>query len=261
MNSLFISGRMMGLVTLLLLLIALLYAMNQSEKREKPFGSMRPLAAMEHIDESVGRAAEMGTHVHATPGQGNLYGPKAAICMAAISVVGLVAESCAKRNVPLVVSCNKSIVYQVTAATVRDAYDRAGYPERFDEDSVIFVSPDWNAWCQWIMDHLMVTKPATNIMFGDYYGQIVLLAESGVRAGCFQIAGSPGIQYMWPLSCDYFTIGEELYAAGAYASGDPILLGSIAGQDILKFILLAIMALGILTNLAGSNIITTLLSI
>jgi len=258
--SLFISGRLMGLIVLLILFALLQYAMQQSAIHEKPFGTMRSLPAMEHIDEAVGRAAEMGTHVHATPGQGNLYGPKAAICMAAISVIGRVAESCAKSNVPLVVSCNKSIVYQVTTATVRDAYDRAGYPERFDENSVIFVSPDWNAWCQWIMDHLMKTKPATNIMFGDYYGQVVLLAESGVRAGCFQIAGSPDIQYMWPLTCDYFTIGEELYAAGAYASGDPVLLGGIAGQDMLKIILLAIMGIGILTSLLGSNIVTQLLS-
>jgi hypothetical protein len=110
------------------------------------------------------------------------------------------------------------------------------------------------------MDHVMSTKPATNILFGDYYGQIVLLAESGARAGCFQIAGSPGIQYMWPLTCDYFTIGEELFAAGAYASEDPVQIGSIAGQDMLKMILLAIMILGILTTLAGSSIITNLLS-
>lgn len=259
--TMFIVGKQVSLLFLVLLFVFIEIALYLSQHRDKPFGVMRSFPAMEHIDEAVGRAAEMGTAVHATPGQGNLYGPKAAIEISAISITALIAESCAKRNVPLIISCNQSDVYQLTMSSVRDAYDRAGYPERFVENDVIFVSPDWNAWCQWIMSHLMSTKPATNFMFGDYYGQIVLLAESGVRAGCYQIAGSPDIQYMWPLTCDYFTIGEELFAAGAYASGDPVLLGSIAGQDMLKIALLILMVAGIIARLVGSPVITGLLNL
>jgi hypothetical protein len=43
-------------------------------------------------------------------------------------------------------------------------------------------------------------------------------------------------------ACDYTLIGEELFAASAYLSKDPKLLGSLKGQDVGKFIfLLAIM--------------------
>jgi hypothetical protein len=51
------------------------------------------------------------------------------------------------------------------------------------------------------------------------------------------------------LACDYCLIGEELYAASAYLSREPKLLGSLKGQDAGKAILLAVLVLGNLSLL------------
>ena len=45
-------------------------------------------------------------------------------------------------------------------------------------------------------------------------------------------------------ACDYTLIGEELFAASAYLSKDPKLLGSLKGQDVGK----ALFILGILVG-------------
>jgi hypothetical protein len=45
-------------------------------------------------------------------------------------------------------------------------------------------------------------------------------------------------------ACDYTLIGEELYAASAYLSRDPVLLGSLKGQDWGKIVILAVLLLG-----------------
>jgi len=42
-------------------------------------------------------------------------------------------------------------------------------------------------------------------------------------------------------ACDYTLIGEELYAASAYLSREPLLLGSLAGQDYGKMIILIVL--------------------
>jgi hypothetical protein len=39
-------------------------------------------------------------------------------------------------------------------------------------------------------------------------------------------------------------IGEELYAASAYLSREPVLVGTLRGQDIGKGVLLGVMAIG-----------------
>jgi hypothetical protein len=45
-------------------------------------------------------------------------------------------------------------------------------------------------------------------------------------------------------ACDYTLIGEELFAASAYLSGEPKQLGSLKGQDVGKAIAIGAIALG-----------------
>ena len=50
-------------------------------------------------------------------------------------------------------------------------------------------------------------------------------------------------------ACDYTLIGEELYAASAYLSREPLLLGSLKGQDWMKIVLVACTFVGVITQL------------
>ena len=59
---------------------------------------------------------------------------------------------------------------------------------------------------------------------------------------------------MWEeFEWDYTLIGEELYAASAYLSREPIMLGSVKGQDFVKFVLLVWIVVGILLATFTSN--------
>ena len=49
-------------------------------------------------------------------------------------------------------------------------------------------------------------------------------------------------------TCDFTVIGEEVFAAGAYLSRDPVQRGSLRGQDIAKMLLLLFVVIGILTT-------------
>jgi hypothetical protein len=53
------------------------------------------------------------------------------------------------------------------------------------------------------------------------------------------------------VACDYTLIGEELYAAGASLSGDPVQIGSIRGQDIAKAVFIVIIIVGVVLKLLG----------
>jgi hypothetical protein len=46
------------------------------------------------------------------------------------------------------------------------------------------------------------------------------------------------------VACDYTLIGEELYAASAYLSGDAKLVGSLKGGDLLKIAAIAAIVIG-----------------
>ncbi len=52
-------------------------------------------------------------------------------------------------------------------------------------------------------------------------------------------------------ACDYTLIGEELFAASAYLSGEPKQLGSIKGQDVGKFIAMIAILIGVFCATMG----------
>ena len=69
------------------------------------------------------------------------------------------------------------------------------------------------------------------------------MAETGAQTGAFQIAGTDSVLQLpfFVTACDYTLIGEELYAASAYLSREPLLLSSLKAQDYGKLIALAIL--------------------
>jgi len=74
------------------------------------------------------------------------------------------------------------------------------------------------------------------------------LAETGSTTGAIQIAGTDAFTQLpfFVTTCDYTLMGEELYAASAYLSREPKLLGSLKGQDAGKAIIIAAIVLGAL---------------
>jgi hypothetical protein len=89
---------------------------------------------------------------------------------------------------------------------------------------------------------------------GFYYAEALLLTETGASTGAIQIAGTDA-EHQLPFfvsSCDYTLIGEELYAASAYLSRDPVLVGTLRGQDAGKALLALMLVLGTLVVTLGT---------
>jgi hypothetical protein len=83
---------------------------------------------------------------------------------------------------------------------------------------------------------------------GSFYAESLILAEIGNAAGAIQIAGTaqPSQLPFFVTACDYTLLGEEMFAASAYLSKEPRLLGSLKGQDYVKAAILAAMIAGLI---------------
>ena len=77
------------------------------------------------------------------------------------------------------------------------------------------------------------------------------------------VAGTAEVDQLpfFVVACDYTLIGEELYAAGASLSGDPVQVGSIRGQDIAKAVFFVYIAVGVILKLVGIDWLERLLMI
>ena len=131
---------------------------------------------------------------------------------------------------------------------VKQAYTRAGRPENYKEDCVYYLSDNQFAYASAVSGIMVREKPAANFLLGNYAAESLIIAEAGASTGAIQIAGTAAISQIpfFIVACDYTLIGEELFAAGAYVSREPLLLGSLKGQDIAKLVIILIMIIAII---------------
>ena len=210
--------------------------------RRNPNMFIRRIAGLEAVDEAIGRATEMGKPVMYLCGLQSL---SELSTLAAINILGRVAGKIADYESDLIVPNRDPVVQTVAQEVVKEGYATAGRPDAYREDNIFFLTDDQFSFTAATCGIMMRDKPAAIFLMGYYYAESLLLAETGADTGAIQIAGTDA-EHQLPffiVTCDYTLIGEELYAASAYLSREPMLLGSLKGQDIAKAFMMAIILL------------------
>ena len=83
---------------------------------------------------------------------------------------------------------------------------------------------------------------------GDFLRRVAHFAETANSVGAIQVASSTQTTQtpFFIAACDYVLIGDEFYAASAYLTRQPILVGSLIGQDWCKLLGASMVLLGAL---------------
>jgi hypothetical protein len=231
------------LVLLIVFFGLVLYYTRMAKKGRELY--IRPIAGLSAMHEAVGRATEMGRPVLYVPGIADMDDIQT---IAAIVILSEVARLAASYDTRTIVPTRMPIVFPVAEETVRNAYADAGRPDAFNQDDVRFLSDDQFAFTAGVTGIMLREKPATNIYMGAFWAESLILAETGFLAGAIQIAGTANVSQLpfFVAACDYTLIGEELYAASAYLSKQPQLLGSLKGSDAAKLVWAALILIGVL---------------
>lgn len=233
----------------LMLAFGLVVLVSIRHARTNPNIFLRRIPGLDAVEEAVGRATEMGRPVLYLTGSGELGGggdPSSLATIAAVVILGEVAKRTATYGADLKVPHRAPIVMAISQEIVRESYLAAGRPDAHKEESNFFITRDQFAYTAAVDGIMLREKPAANFFMGYYYAESLLLAETGAATGAIQIAGTDA-EHQLPFfvtACDYTLIGEELYAASAYLSREPALVGTLRAQDIGKVVLLGVMVLG-----------------
>ncbi|MCK4513219.1 fibronectin type III domain-containing protein [bacterium] len=238
----FNRSRLNALVAVIIFVLSILYFVNAAKSGKKLF--IRRLAGLDEMDNAVGRATEMGKPILFISG---LSSVSDVATIAAINILGEVAKKTAEYNTKLIVPCADPIVMAVEQEVVKEAYAKAGRPDAYNEDDVFYLTRSQFAYVAGVNGIMVRQRPATILYMGMFYAESLVLAETGSSIGAIQIAGTDAVTQLpfFITSCDYTLIGEELYAASAYLSREPILLGGLKGQDMFKLITVVFLLVGI----------------
>jgi len=232
-------------VTVTLLLVTFILGNIFRAKKGKDL-YIRRIAGLNAIDEAIGRATEMGKPVLMVPGLGALN----AISMQALLIFAHVARTAAKFGTPIRLCCADAAVYTVAQELIRDVYASEGLADRYDMDSVRFISDRQFAFAGGVSGIILREQTAAAFFLGEFYAESMIFAETANSVGAIQVAGSTEKTQtpFFIAACDYVLIGDEFYAASAYLNREPVLVGSLIGQDWSKVAIMATILLGALMN-------------
>ena len=236
----FVADRIVMLFSILSLSATLIYYTRAAERGEEFY--LRPIPALKAVEEAVGRSTEMGRPILYVPGIQDMDQVET---VAGVVVLGHVAKMTARYETSLNVPVSRSIVMKAARESCRDAYTVEGRPDMFNEDMVHYLTDDQFAYAAGVNGIMVREKPAACMYMGKFYAESLILAETGNSIGAIQIAGTAS-QAQIPFfvtACDYTLIGEEFFAASAYLSQKPELIGGVKGQDMIKLAVIAVMVI------------------
>lgn len=235
---------------------ALLTFMSQA--RAGRVFKIRKIAGLDAVNEAIGRATEMGRSILYTTG---LEAASHIATIASMTILSRVAKRAATYGTRLQVPSFDPIVMTLCQEIVRESFLEAGRPDDFDSGDVFYLTSEQFAYTAAVDGILVRERPATVFLMGYFYAESLLLAETGNTIGAIQIAGTDAVTQLpfFIVSCDYTLIGEELYAASAYLSGDPVIISSLKAQDLGKAAVWMTILVGVLLAFAGTPLLLDLL--
>ncbi len=246
--QIFNTKRINVLIGIIICIFVLLYYIYRSQKGRQFY--VRPIPGLQAVEEAVGRATELGKPVLYSAGRGNM---QRVATIASMTVLSSVAEKTAEYNIPLIFPNNDAVVTAVAQEVVYDAYAKTGHPDRYKEDDIFYLTDSQFGYAAAVDGIMLRRKPATNLFMGTFEAESLILAETGNSIGAIQIAGTDSTIQLsfFIVACDYVLIGEEYFAASGYLSQDPMILGSLKGQDMLKVVVGVLILLGALAVTFG----------
>jgi hypothetical protein len=212
---------------------------------------LRRIPGLDAVDEAIGRSTELGKPILYLTGAHDMSDPST---IAAAVILGRVAQRTAAYETELMVPHRDPITMAVCQEITKQAYLEAGKPDLFKEDSNFFITSDQFSYTAAVDGIMLRKKPAANFFMGSYFAESLLLTETGASTGAIQIAGTDSDHQLpfFVTTCDYTLIGEELYAASAYLSKEPIQIGTLRGQDIGKAVILTAIMVGTVLATIGA---------
>ncbi|HHY11655.1 MAG TPA: hypothetical protein GX529_03400 [Firmicutes bacterium] len=247
-----VAGRVAGLVSLLTIFITMMLGIRRAHTS---LPTIRRIAGLEAIEEAVGRATEMGKPIFCTPGWSDITTSTAAPTFAALDIIYYAARLAARYDTEMIVAIAYPNVYPLTEQVVRQAYVMEGKADRYNPGTVVFTSPEQYAYTAACLGIIQREKVAATILVGHFASEAINFAEASAAVNAISISGTEST-YQLPFftaACDYTMIGEELMAAGAYISEDPMRLGAIRGQDYAKLLAFLWILTGAICSTAGFN--------
>jgi hypothetical protein len=229
--------------------------------RERPKPPLRVIPAFLRLRQSTGLTVEDGKRIHVSLGNMDILSPTAASALVGLSTLERIAQLGMISDRPPIATSGDGSLAILSQDSLRYAYRNGNAIERYDASLAQLSGVTPFSFAAGTLPVIHKDDVLTNIFVGNFGPEVALLNDAAERKASYSLAASnslPAQAVMYPTAVDTL-IGEELFAIPAYLNAGPFQRASLQIQDILRWILIAVLVGGgfikIIETLLGISIL------
>jgi hypothetical protein len=237
-------------LALILLLFALM-AIFAIRARRRLRRDLREIPTFTRLRRAVGLAVEAGNRLHLSLGRGNIIGPQSAAAFAGLSMLERIARSTSDSDRPPIATAGEGALAILAQDTLRATARSIGAD--FDPISGRLAGLTPFSYAAGTLSIVHDEEVGANVLVGSFGSEIALITEAGERAGSLNVGGTDNTtgQAVLYATAHEALIGEEAYAGGAYLGSGAMHTASLHAQDVLRWLLIALILAGAVLKFAG----------
>lgn len=222
----------------------------------------RALPALDALHSALAHGAETGKLLHVSPGSGMIGAGSGTSGTTAETVAGLmmasrVAGEAALNGAPILVSSGDAITLLSLRGAVRQAYQQAGQTQDYDGAKVhLLAHQDALAYASGVTTLYGREQIGASVMVGSFGQEFLLIGEDGAQRDLPQVVGSTSSAALplMMLTTSSTLIGEEIFAAEAYLSTEPVAQSRLMTQDLLRTVVIMLVIGGFIYGLISPSL-------
>ena len=221
--------------------------------RNPPGVNLRNISAFSKLRRAIGLAVEAGSRLHISVGRGGVIGTQSASAFVGLSMLEQLASSTSTGDKPPIATAGDGALGVLAQDTLRGTYQRIGLSEQFEPTSSQVVGLTPFSFAAGSLSLVSDQKTGANILAGNFGSEVALLTDAGDRSNNLTLAGTDNLpaQSVLFATAQEPLIGEELYAGGAYLGAGPAHDASLRVQDVLRWVLVGLILLGVVAKFFG----------
>ncbi len=238
----------LGLVILAAMLIVFLAILDR-----RIHYSFRNIPTFNRIQRAARLVVEDGTRLHFSLGNGNVLGVDGASALAGLVLLRRLGEITSLSDLPPVASTGSGLLNLLAQDTLRAAHDAVAVGQPFVMNNARLTGLTPFSFAVGAMPAMFDEKISTNVLIGNFGPEVGLLTDAADRKNATVIAASDHLiaQAVLYASSPETLVGEELFAAGAYANAGSFHSASLVLQDILRWLIVIALLVGSGLKLVG----------
>jgi hypothetical protein len=226
-------------------------------RRRQPARSrivLRPIHAMQRLRRAIGLAVEDGSRLHVSIGESSILSPTNASALVGLSTLERIGLLSSVSDRPPIATSGEGSLAILSQDTLRAAYRIANVPDQYDPTQARLAGPTPFTYVAGTLPVIYDEHVSANILVGNFGPEVALLAEAADREEAFVLAGSDSVaaQSVLYATAREPLIGEELFAVPAYLQAGQIYQAGLRTQDILRWIVIIVLLVGVILTILDS---------